>query len=154
MSKVQTYQKAWVIDKSIFNNPWFVPDDVFRESTENKAKSKAIKEIEYDSLTLKNGEEPSYINIKMKRFEPGDLYLVDGKVMNLEDIETKSRNDKMDDLHEANPNAFVYIVKNGMYYRPNNCGYTEHKVEAGTYRIKDAVDSVKRCGISDGRLKS
>jgi len=32
-----------------------------------------------------------------------------------------------------------YILKNGSYYRPNSCGYTEVTSRAGIYTKEDAV---------------
>ena len=38
-----------------------------------------------------------------------------------------------------------YIRKNGSYYMPNACGYTEFKHMAGVYTKEDAVDSADKC---------
>ena len=40
---------------------------------------------------------------------------------------------------------FFYIFKNGLYYRPNSCGYTPYIYQAGIYEKKDAIDSARYC---------
>lgn len=38
-----------------------------------------------------------------------------------------------------------YIRKNGSYYRPNCCGYTDFRHKAGVYEKEDAVNQSLSC---------
>lgn len=35
---------------------------------------------------------------------------------------------------------YFYIKKNGLYYRPNSCGYTERRFWAGVYTEEEIKD--------------
>jgi hypothetical protein len=60
-------EKAWVFNKSKFEEPYFTPDDVFHAETFTKAKSIALKSIEYDDYKTFLGEEITYLNIPLVR---------------------------------------------------------------------------------------
>jgi hypothetical protein len=146
-------EKAWVFNKSRFEESYFVPDDVFYAETFTKAKSIALNSIKYDDYKTFLGEEITYLNIPLVRNRQYDRYLINGEIKTLDRIEIdrkyKERADRLVALVEANPDAKAYIRKGGYYYKPNSCGYTERLEDAGVYSIQEAVESVKRCSIGD-----
>lgn len=48
-------------------------------------------------------------------------------------------------LEKSKKVQYVYIFKNGFYYRPNAAGYTEHRHKAGVYTKEDGIKSASRC---------
>lgn len=36
-------------------------------------------------------------------------------------------------------------IRKGPYYRPNHCGYTDFRVEAGVYTKEEALHSAENC---------
>ena len=38
-----------------------------------------------------------------------------------------------------------FILKRGLYYRPNSCGYTSNPREAGVYSEQEAKEHIKNC---------
>lgn len=146
-------EKAWIVNKNCFSEPWFVPDDVFYAETVGKVKYKILPVLYYDNLKDIKGEDMTYLTLKVLRSPENDKYLVDDKIKKMCDIEydkeVKERNDNLDSILKENPNGFAYIKKGGYYYRPNNNGYTEYIIEAGVYPISEAVSSVKHCSLRD-----
>ena len=44
-------------------------------------------------------------------------------------------------MNEHHPSGWLFLIeKNGLYYRPNACGYTGRKSEAGRYTLDDAAE--------------
>lgn len=62
----------------------------------------------------------------------------------------ESRDKKLDKLLSLPEETKAYIIKGGYYYRPESCGYTEYRSEAGVYSIKEAVDSVRKSSLKCG----
>lgn len=146
-------QKAWIINTSNFNEPWFAPTDVFYGDTRNEARTEALNHIRHDNFTDKDDEPIGLLNIRMQRLKGADKILVDGVYKTVADIEyekqKKEFNEKLDNLIIDNPNGYAYVRKGGSYYRPNSCGYTEFITRAGVYPIKEAVAEVRGCSLSD-----
>lgn len=40
----------------------------------------------------------------------------------------------------------VYIISDGLYWRPNGCGYTSDGLEAGIWNFEDAYRTTSGCG--------
>ena len=143
--------RAWVLNKNIFSEPWFVPDDVFYAETASKAKSGFLSTI--DGLNDYCHNDITFLSIRVKRSKENDKYLIDGEVKKLYQIEydrkKKERDENLDLILKENPTAKAYIIKGGVYYRPKNSGYSEYILEAGIYSIQDAVQSVKMCSLGD-----
>ncbi len=113
----------------------------------NKAKVKLLKEIQYDNWILKkSGKELTYLNIPVKRIKSADKVIFEGKEIircSIDKlIEERERLAKLDEIAN-NPNIkYCYIIK-GSYYRPNWCGYTSLKFDAGVYPKDEAVGHAK-----------
>ncbi len=144
-------EKAYSVNNSNFDEPYFAPEKCYYAENVGKAKKKCLDDIKYDGYTDTKGKDISFINLKMQRAKCADKYLVDGKIKTLVDIEydkrLKERNDAIDLLVSENPTAKAYVKKGGYYYRPNSSGYTERTHEAGIYSIQEAAAEVK--GISE-----
>ena len=129
----------------------FCYDDRYTSATSrNKAKSNIWNQIKYDGHKTYLGDQVTYLNIPIKRYEDGDLFLLeDGRKMTIEDIKYENvkieRNKKLDDILNDTNVKYCYIKKRGLYYRPDNCGYTEYKISAGIYSKEDAVGSGRGC---------
>lgn len=113
----------------------------------NEAKSKLLKIVRYDDWRLKySGQELTYLNIPIKRRKSSDKVVFEGEEVLYFQIESikdeRNRISKLDEI-QNNPNIkFCYIIK-GSYYRPNHCGYTSLRFEAGIYPKDEAVSHAK-----------
>lgn len=146
-------QKAYKIDATSLEEPYFCPDNTFY-GTRSDAKQEALRELNFNSLQDKNGDDFTFLNVRVKRAPKSDLYMVDGKLKTGWQIEEeKAVNEKEAQLQAMlsdNPeNSFAYIKKRGVYYGPNNCGYTDSKQKAGVYTLKDAVSTCSNMSLSD-----
>lgn len=153
-------EKAWIVNRSNFSEPWHVEDTAFYGKTMSKAKAEAFKSFRYDSWNVRNPntdewEELTYLNLKMSRAEYFDKYVLNGEVLTksrIEDkVKTKEREIELNQLILDNPDAYVYIKKGGYYYRSNNSGYTEYELFAGVYPIRDGVRTVLNSSLGDYR---
>ena len=127
--------------------------EIFYAENEKQARLKALKFLDHDcGIEDDYMDEPlTYITVKVKRFPSDDLYMVDGKLKTKlkieEDQRRKDRDAGFRKLLEDNPNGHAVIRKGGYFYRPNSCGYTEHRTEVGVYTL---VRAVNEClGMSD-----
>lgn len=149
---MELLQKAWVIDKNKLSEPWFAPDNVYYGETVGKVKNKALYDLEGHTTAL--FKEPfTFLNVPLIRAKYADKYIVDGETKTLASIDYDNRKSEQREsllkIVSNNPNAFAYIIKGGMYYRPNNCGYTEFKSMAGIYPIDEAARTVVSCDLGD-----
>jgi hypothetical protein len=60
-------EKAWIINKSNFSEPWFVPDDVFYADTVGKVKYKILTVLLYDNLKDYKGDDITYLTLRVLR---------------------------------------------------------------------------------------
>ncbi|TXK52365.1 hypothetical protein FVR03_01225 [Pontibacter qinzhouensis] len=146
-------EKAWVLNKQNFGEPWFVPDDAFYGETKGKAKKQAWDSIKDDGLKNFLGDEITYLNMPLVRCKEYDKYLVNGELKTLirieEDNRREERDERLEQLLISNPDAKAYIRKGGYYYCSGFCGYTERQADAGVYTIQEAVREVKGCSLRD-----
>lgn len=121
---------------------------------EHEARLKALsnlkeQDIDYDS----NGDEFTYISVRLKRSPDHDRFMIDGKLKSRQDIEynlnMRERDEEFKKLLADNPNSYAYIRKGGYYYKPNNCGYTEFQSYAGVYSLEEAVRACLNTSLSD-----
>ena len=113
----------------------------------NKAKKELLQHVKYDDLELRySGQKLTYLNIPVQRSRSADKVLFEGKeVLRYQIEKTVHERDRILKLDEIqnNPNIkYCYIIK-GSYYRPNSCGYTSLRFEAGIYPKDEAVSHAK-----------
>jgi PDZ domain-containing secreted protein len=147
-------EKAWTIDNSNFEEPWFAPNNVFYAESEGKAKIKAFREVYDCGCKDSRGNDFTFLTVKIKRAKQADKYLVDGSVKTLKEIEydqqVREYKEHIDKLVRENEGGYAYIKKGGYYYRDNHCGYTEFVAYAGVYSILEAATTAKSCSLRDG----
>lgn len=120
-----------------------------------EARSKALRILNNEySIDVDYLDEPlTYVSIKLYRYPDYDKFEYEGKHLTkerIQEVKTQSEYQKsLDDLLANNINAIAYIKKGGYYYRGNNSGYTEYKVEAGIYQIDEAVKHCKMSSYMD-----
>jgi len=139
--------KAYEIDLDKLDEGYLSDTISCHAENANEAKSKLLKIVRYDDWKLKySGQELTYLNIPIKRRKSYDKVSFEGKEVLYFQIESikdeRNRISKLDEI-QNNPNIkFCYIIK-GSYYRPNHCGYTSLRFEAGIYPKDEAVSHAK-----------
>ena len=144
-----TVKKAYEIDLSRIEEGYLYDNIVVHAENANKAKALLLNETKYENIRLRYlDKELTYLNIPVIRRNESDIIMFEGKEVlkcEIEDIlKERERLAKLEEI-ENNPNiTHCYIVK-GSYYKPNSCGYTSHKHEAGVYEKADAISHAKFC---------
>lgn len=146
-------QKAYALNTSRFEEPYFAPDNVVYATSRGKAKTMLWDQIMSDGYTNDIGEEITFLNLPIRRAPNADKYEYFGKIMTKSDIDyqirKRDRDLEFEDILIKNPNSFAYIQKGGRYYRPNCNGYTDYKWLAGVYTLEKAVSECKGCSLGD-----
>ncbi len=139
--------KAYEIDLDKLNEGYLSDSIICYAENSNKAKTKLLKQVRHDDWKLKySGKELTYLNIPIKRRKSSDKVIFEGKEVfrwSIDElINERKRISKLDEIAN-NPNIkYCYIIK-GIYYRPNSCGYTSLRFEAGVYPKDEAVRHAK-----------
>ncbi|MCD8433540.1 hypothetical protein LNJ05_12285 [Tenacibaculum finnmarkense genomovar ulcerans] len=145
--KYKLAKKAYEIDFGRIEEGYLYSQEICFAETLNKAKYELLGVLEGATL-VKSDKEINYLNIPVVRFKHADKYFFEGREMNMREIEDElSENKRILALDEILNNPLIkycYKIKRG-YYRPNNCGYTDSKKEAGIYSKEEAVSSAKSC---------
>lgn len=139
--------KAYEIDFSKIEEGYLYSENICYAKNRNEAKSILLKDNKYEGLCIKGtNDEVDYLNIPVVRCKNADKVIFEGKVVVLSSIdELKSERDRIAKLDEIANNTnikYCYIIK-GSYYRPNSCGYTSLRYEAGVYPKDEAVSHAK-----------
>lgn len=139
--------KAYEIDLDKLDEGYLSDSIICYAENSNKAKTELLKQVKYDDWKIKySGEELTYLNIAVKRRKSSDKVIFEGKEVLRCSIDglinERERITKLDEISN-NPNIkYCYIIK-GSYYRPNSCGYTSLRFEAGVYPKDEAVSHAK-----------
>jgi hypothetical protein len=148
--------KGYEIDLEKLNEGYLSDIIICHAENHNKARVELLKKIKYDNWRLKNsGEELNYLNIPVKRSEWIDKVIFEGKEVLRSSIQRlineRERLKKLDEILNNPSIKYCYIIK-GSYYRPNSCGYTSLRFEAGVYPKDEAVSHAK--SVSEIRLET
>lgn len=140
---------AWAVNFDKFNEGYLASGCFCAAETKGKAKKELLGKVLFDGWVLKEtGEEPTFLNLPIDRAYWQDIYDFEGEEMpywKIRDIlETRKRLSKFDDMQKE-PWTHCYILKQGVYYRPNSNGYTEYKAFAGVYTKEEGISSAKSC---------
>lgn len=151
MADFKIIKKAYEVNFDKIEDGFLASDQWCYAENRNEAKKRLLDEIIYDDWKLKYCDEPvDYLTIPVVRCKALDLVEFKGKEIKrcrIEDIiEERNRHAELDKILNNPDVKFCYIVKAGVYYRPNNCGYTQYQQKAGVYEKEDAVKSAKSCG--------
>lgn len=140
---MKPHKKAYTLDLSKIDEGYLYSEEIIYAESRGKAKSF----VDFDDYTLSNGDEVTFLNVPIIRSKHNDIFLVDGVEKSLSSIEydkrKTERDSNLDKLLKENPSGKAYIKKGGLYWRPNNSGYTEFQRFAGVYDLKDAIDTCK-----------
>lgn len=139
--------KAYEIDLNRIEEGYLSDNRICYADSINKAKTQLLKNIQYDYWKHNyTGKDISYLNIPVIRRKVFDKVIFEGKTVIRNDIEgiieERKRKAKLDEILNNPSIKYCYIIK-GSYYRPNSCGYTSRKVEAGVYAKEEAVSHAK-----------
>lgn len=142
-------QKAYGVDFDRIEEGYMFDSGLYIRYAEdrNEAKYELLKEFTYSDLKLKwSGDELTYLNIPVIRMKDFDKVIFEDKTVKRFEIdnilEERERISKLDEILNRPDIKYCYIYK-GSFYRPNSCGYTSHKTQAGVYTKKEAVSSAK-----------
>lgn len=150
--KLEIVKKAWSINPSNLWEGYFANTDEIYYGTRGQAKSLAL--LDHDAMKTDNGEDLSFLTIRMSRRKEYDKIifrdaLMSKKYMN-KIIEMEMRDDKFSQLLKNNPKSKAFIHCYRGYYRWNMCGYTYNKLEAGVYDLSVAVKHSKGTQLDKG----
>lgn len=150
MEKYKLLEKAYKVDFSKIDEGYLYSEQVVHAESRNKAKYLLLGEYKYENLVLKySNNEITYSNIPIIRCPNADIFEFEGNRKKLYEInqmlEQRKRNEKFDEMLNDSSIKYCYITKRGQYYAPNNCGYTDYKINAGVYTKEDAIGSAKSC---------
>jgi hypothetical protein len=139
--------KAYEIDFSKIEEGFLYSERICYAKNRNEAKSILLRENKDENICIKGtDDELNYLNIPVIRCKNADKVIFDGKEVVRSSIdELIIERERIAKLHEIanNPNIkYCYIIK-GSYYRPNSCGYTSLRFEAGVYPKDEAVSHAK-----------
>ncbi len=115
----------------------------------NQAKKILLDMVKYDGWKLRygvNDDEINYLTIPVIRRKEDDIVLFEDKEIIKSKIEPMLRNrERLKELNDIldNPNITHCYIYKGAYYRPNSCGYTALRTEAGIYTKQEAVFEAK-----------
>ena len=141
-------KKAYELDLDMFIEGYLSDNVICYADNINQAKSKLLKAIIHDNWYLRySGDKLSYLNIPVKRRKLSDEVMFEGEVVirgTIErTLEERQRIAKLDEILYNENIKYCYIIKGGYYYRPNSCGYTSLRYEAGVFPKDEAVSHAK-----------
>lgn len=145
-TKYPISKKAYCVDRSKIDEGHLYETMFVHADNVKKAKVMLIGKYNWD-ITI-NGNDATYLNIPIKRYPEEDLWIFEGedKTHNqiMEAIRRKERSELFDEILSNDSITHCYIRK-GSYYRPDSCGYTDHRSRAGVYTKEDAISEARGC---------
>ncbi len=153
---MKTIEKAWSINSSNLNEPWFADTDNIYFGTRGQAKKKAL--LDHDSMQTDSGDDLTFLNIRVKREKEYDNVIFRGEKMSKDRVnsilEKEKRNSDLDKMLKDYPKgkAFVWNGNYNQYWGWNHSGYCNDWWYAGIYDLSEAIEIVKSSCLS--RLES
>lgn len=150
MEKLKRVKNGYKIDFTKIEDGYLTYEIGVSADNFSKARSLLLDKIKYDSWKLKYTEEDvSFINIPVVRCKAYDTFEFEGQELQKYEIERiiarRKRFAELDAILDDLSVDYCYIMKRGVYYKPNNCGYTQRKADAGVYTKFEAVSDAKSC---------
>ena len=129
--------KGWQIGASQLEEPWYYADITCRAENRSKAKGIFMQMSEVDGAKNKWGDEITFLNIPVIRCKEVDLVDYTGEQILRTQVRQAIKKEKhgkvLDDILADTEVTHCYIMKRGLYYRDNSCGYVESRLGAGVY---------------------
>ncbi len=145
--KPQLVAKAWQIDLSKIEEGFVYSEMVVYSDNRNIAKKELLKNYGWDMCLRGSTDELTYLTIPIIRCKQCDKYSFEDKTLTSFQIEEikkeRERTLGLNSILHNDQIVYCHIKKNGSYYRPNHCGYTEQITKAGVYQKKEAIDHAK-----------
>lgn len=146
--KFKRSKKAYRVNLNKIDEGYLCCEEISYAETLSKAKSELLRVVKYHGWSLnRSDDEITFLNIPVVRAPEYDKFIINGSEMTMSVYEAlmheMKRNDALDDILSNPEITHCYIKKNGSYYRPNSCGYTDHIARAGVYSKKQAVSEAK-----------
>lgn len=150
MEKLKLIERCWELDLDKVNEGFLFDNIICHVETRNQAKVKLLEEAVWrGAVSNRTDEDFTYLDIPIKRYKLGDKFLFEDRPMTkweIEQVLKRRQEDTEFDKLLADPTIeYCYIIKRGLYYGPNSCGYTAIRERAGVYTIEYGVSSAKSC---------
>lgn len=148
--KYEIVEKCWRLRTQDISEGHYLDQLFVYAPDRGKAKNLFIKSGNLDSYTIGwDRDEINYLNIPVVRQKEDDRVMFEGNVVVKSHIpkiiRERERLNELENIKSKPDIDYCFIVKRGLYYRPNSCGYTTNKLEAGVYNKGYAVRSAKSC---------
>lgn len=147
MEKYKLEEKCYQVDFSKVDEGYLFSETICHAESLGKAKQKLLKEVDECKL-LRSEEDITFLNIPVKRCKEFDKHEFDGASLTMFEILRVLRSRKRDNILDgilADKDINYCYIRKGSYYRPNSCGYTGVKQQAGVYTKQEAVSHAKSC---------
>lgn len=133
--KYQIAEKAWVLDNSNLYEPWFHNDDIIYYGTRGQAKKRAF--TDNDAGRLSNGDDVSFLTIKVKRSIEDDKIIINDNIIKRSELKQIER---LDNISKLPKNKFFYVQDRRNYignavlwWAKNSRGYVTDISKAHKY---------------------
>ncbi len=143
-------KKAYKVNFDKIEDGFLASDQWCYADSRNEARKRLLDKIIFDDWKLKyHDESVNYLTIPVVRCKDLDLVEFEGKRIKRcrigDIIRERKRCAELDKILNNENIKFCYIVKAGVFYGPNHCGYTQYRQKAGIYEKEDAIKSAKSC---------
>lgn len=133
--KYKIVEKAWVLNNSNLDEPWYHNCDIVYYGTRGQAKRAALPDN--DGGKLLNGDDISFLTIKVQRSIQDDKILVNGTVIKRYELKTIER---LNNISQLAKDKFFYVqdrrnyVGNAvLWWAKNGNGYVTDLSKAHKY---------------------
>ncbi len=150
MKKLQLVEKAWELNLDKIREGYLYDERIVYGDTINLAKSTFIKKFGWEAIELNSTDESvTYCTIPLRRCKIADKYLFEEKTLTKREIDEilkrRAEHAVLDAFFKDPAIKWCYIMKRGLYYMPESCGYTGIQDFAGVYTIQEGVSNAKAC---------
>lgn len=139
--KLEIIKKAWSINPSNIEEPWFVDTDLIYYGTRGQAKYKAL--VDYDTCNVVDSDEwLTYLTIRVQRRKECDIVDYHGRHIKRYEIANVEREIRIQNLPEDKSyyiqDRRSFLGNSVVWWALNGCGYTSDITKAQKY-TKDEV---------------
>lgn len=142
--KYKIVKKAWVLNPSNLEEPYFCDTDEVFLGTRGQAKQYLFRHNDAAKV-LKTGEDISYLNVKVSRKRSHDKIMYNGAVISRFEIVKYERIEKLKNLDKTKmyyiQDARSYVGNAMLFWAKNSAGYTCELSRAHKYSYLEIVNS-------------